>query len=62
MKFQFAMKGEKRRREYWGKESRHNKQSHGQAYDGKQQEICSRDTKMAPIRPSVVWDDFSRTN
>jgi hypothetical protein len=50
MKFHFAMKGEKRRRENWGKDDKHSKQSYGQAYDGKQQEIWNRDTRMAAIR------------
>jgi hypothetical protein len=50
MKFHFAMKGEKRRRENWGKDNKHNMLSYGQTYDGKQQEIWNRDTKMAAIR------------
>jgi hypothetical protein len=48
MKFHFAMKGEKRRRENWAKDSKH-KQSYGQAYDGEQQEIWARDTGFAAI-------------
>jgi len=50
MKFHFAMKGEKRRRENWGKDNKHNMLSYGQTYDGKQQEIWNRDSKMAAIR------------
>jgi hypothetical protein len=49
MKYHFAMKGGKRRRENWGKDSKHNMLSYGQAYDGKQQEIWNRDSKMAVI-------------
>jgi hypothetical protein len=50
MKYHFAMKGDKRRRENWGNDNKHNMLSYGQAYDGKQQEIWNRDSKMAAIR------------